>query len=685
MIPFAPSLSRKLHEQSGGNPFFLTQLANILETQTAVPGSALSDLPIGLPAEVKHAVLVQVRTLPDSAIDLLTIAAAVGSEIDCSILDRAASREPGWALESLAPALSLRLLLTIPDQPNHIKFAHALVREAIYGATEIGCRTRTHKAIAAAIEATHPLRSDAYAGELAYHYRQAHDFQRACAYYARAGDAARERLAFEDAAICYRAALASNDSLESLSLSSRVEILLGLGDVEMRAGERARGRDALEEAAMLSRRIRRPDLLAKAALSLAPAFFLLEVGVVDHALIGILEEALTRLEPEHALLRAQLLARLGVALAYSDESERSRRLSADAVEIAERSGDTSTVAYVLTARHPLLFGPERASERLQSASRVIQAALATGDRETALVHRLFRLTELLASGAMQLVEAEIAAFSQLAQEIDLPQSRWYAVLFRAMRHHMRGELAEAEERANEFLARGQEVGDRNAMLSFTAMTTLVRVERGAFSELAPMVDSVRNQFPAIDLAWRCAAAWAFSENGDTRRAQEHVERVDIDEMPRDVLWLCSLTSLAIGVAWLGDESRAHRLYETLRPYAQLNAVVGYGVACLGSVSRALGMLCAAFGDWTAANDWFVQALAANRRLDSPIWIAHTLHAHARMLGSHGSRSAVTKATGMATEAISIASALGMTSLEARARRLARDLDRRVAIRFSYLT
>src|ERR1700751_1615410 len=111
---------------------------------------------------------------------------------------------------------------------------------------------------------------------------------------------------------------------------------------------------------------------------------------------------------------------------------------------------------------------------------------------------------------------------------------------------------------------------------------------------------------------------------------------------RESLWLASLTYVTDACVALGDETVAALVYPELELLEGTNVMIGHLVAYYGSADRYLGMLAATLGEWERAEGHFERALEANRSMDAPTWLAHTLYQYARMLrargGVHGSRA-----------------------------------------------
>jgi DNA-binding NarL/FixJ family response regulator len=195
----------------------------------------------------------------------------------------------------------------------------------------------------------------------------------------------------------------------------------------------------------------------------------------------------------------------------------------------------------------------------------------------------------------------------------------------------------------------------------------LRREQGRLQELEPAVRYFVQQHTTA-AAWRPGLVLIYSELGRTREARtefEHLARHDFTDLPRDALWMASMTYLTDVCTFLGDTARATILYQLLRPYAERAVVIGNAVACYGAMSRYLGTLATTLARWDEAAQHFEDALAMNARMDARPWLAHTQYAYATMLLARSHPGDDDKATALLDAALSTAHALGMGALEQR--------------------
>ncbi|MGH7894877.1 MAG: hypothetical protein ACREQL_09420, partial [Candidatus Binatia bacterium] len=119
------------------------------------------------------------------------------------------------------------------------------------------------------------------------------------------------------------------------------------------------------------------------------------------------------------------------------------------------------------------------------------------------------------------------------------------------------------------------------------------------------------------------------------------------------------------VSVLGDTRRAAILYDLVLPYADRCPTAGSSIACMGSLSRSLGLLATLLSRYEDAEKHFERALEMNARIRARIWVAHTQHDYARMLVARDRPGDRERATALATEALATAREVGMKPLEAK--------------------
>jgi len=167
--PPPAGLAERIHARSGGNAFFVEELA-------AAAGEDQE-----LPRSLRDTLLARIELLPEPTQQVLRAASAAGGQVDHDLLAAVAELPEPGLLEALREAVSTHVLVADAGDRGY-GFRHALVKEAVYAELLPGERGRLHGRFAAALAAwaaQGAAEGPGRAAELAWHWYAAHDLERA--------------------------------------------------------------------------------------------------------------------------------------------------------------------------------------------------------------------------------------------------------------------------------------------------------------------------------------------------------------------------------------------------------------------------------------------------------------------------------------------------------------------------
>jgi DNA-binding SARP family transcriptional activator/tetratricopeptide (TPR) repeat protein len=223
MTDSVPRFSRRLHTETAGNPFFITETLRVLVDEGLLyrneQGSWSSpwddttndyaELPV--PLSITQGIEQRLDHLPSTAQDLLGVAAIVGRQVDFDLWLAAGGGDEGTVLSAAEDLTRRGLLVELEDALGYC-FAHDTVRQVVYRRLSPMRRRLLHRRVAAALQAFHPDQVEA----LARHFHLGQDWHEAVHYALCAGGRAQ-------AVYANRQALEYYDSADAWLAQGRVD------------------------------------------------------------------------------------------------------------------------------------------------------------------------------------------------------------------------------------------------------------------------------------------------------------------------------------------------------------------------------------------------------------------------------------------------------------------------------
>jgi tetratricopeptide (TPR) repeat protein len=654
----AATLARALWAHTAGNPFFVDELLRHLDET----GRALGD---DVPAGVVEVVARRIGHLPAPARHTLTVASVVGASFALDTVEAAAAADDdndhADPLDHLEAAAAAGLVTE--DGPGAWRFAHTLMRDALYRRLSATRRARLHRRVAEAIEAA-PGPDATRLPALAHHFAEAGatgcaakaaDYALAAAHHALALPAADAAGAF------LQRAAAVLDTQQPPDHQRRARVLLELSKAHYGDARNDDGRHAALLAAEAARAIGMVEELAEAVYLIymagtgpderPPA----QGGSDERELV---RTALVALGDQRPDLRARLL------MVQTHWHHLPDEMYERAISLARQSNDRTALGDVLAQRWHVLVGTPRAPEFLAVAEELVSV-----EEELRAEHGYHpflglhpgcydrRAVARLLNGDRFGFDADIDTLERLGEQIGEFSAKAHAARWRVVQAFMDGRFDDVPALA----AQTDHLWATKMGTPRERHLAMLCWERGRFNEMVERSEPLARDHPgAAFFRGRLAIAWAAA--GQPDEARRYLRDLagaltDIRKAER----LCTCGHLTEAATLLRDRVAANHLYEAMLPYRG-QVVTGVVTCCLGSVDRHLGMLATVLDRWNEAEGQFETALAVDAALQSPPLLARTQFWYANLLGGMpgGDRH---RAETLARAAMSTARSLGMDGLQ----------------------
>lgn len=523
-------------------------------------------------------------------------------------------------------------------------------------------RVALHQRVAEAIETIHADDLDDHLPALAHHWaRVSSPAAQAIDYATRAGDRALAQLAHDEAVAYYRQALELREVAGTPADRKLCELMISLGEAQRRAGESAH-RDTLLRAARLAEDRNDSDALGRAALANNRGIFTASERV-DEELVSVLELALDRCPPADSSTRARLLALLAEELTFSTDNERRSRIADEALSMARRVAEPSTLAHVLVRRYtPLVTDLERHAELVELAE------LARRLDDPALVFWADVLGALASFSVGDVGRSgnNLAHAAQLAEDTGQPVLRWFATFFKSAACRIAGELEAAEAFGQEAFEIGRAAGMADAFAMYAGNMFFVRYDQGRLDEMLEVFERAASRPDPKPVALAFLGL-IYCELGRLDDAQPLLNRLAADEfrlLPKHFAWTTQLALTAEICASVGAREHATTLRSLLLPYRDLLATTGGGAT--GAMAHHLGLLETVLERFDEADAHFAAAASRHAQIPAPAWLARTRLEWARMLLTRRQPGDDGRARELLGQALTTARDLGLGGVERQA-------------------
>jgi hypothetical protein len=587
-----------LTTRTGGNPFFVTELA-------ALRGGWTS----GLPDSVRDVVRLRLDSVPGETRDLLDLVAVAGGELSVAGAASALGRSVPELQPPLAAALNAQLL--VESSAGRLRIVHDLIRDTLMTDLDPARRAALHAALADALSSGAGAATSAAA--IAVHRSEAalggpHDVAaQACLV---AAEEALDRAGDEEALELARRGLGHVTSDKPQLLADLQHVI---GVATRRLGRLEESGVALAAEAEMARRTGDVRRLAQAAVASAgggiggywttfAAPFTTDVALLEEA-----RAVSDLLDPE---VRSNVLAALAVHRSARGEPG-GADLARESVVAARYGGGGSALRRARVAQYVAGWTPDTAADRVELASELLRTSIGGSAVEATALHLL--RAALLETGRLAESEDVSRRFAALAERRRDADLRLLQTWWQIGQHLQRGEHEPARRLADTASGDTPAVSPAAAALARTSRATVEGIAAWHEGRLVELIPTAVDLAAAVEPEWLVIQALGHAEAGHRDEAMLALNRLrgvpsaGAREPVRTVL-------LAEVYVTLGDVAGCAELLPVLERYGDTVVVLWPGVVALGPTALYRGSVLAVLGQTERARTELTAAVDLADRL-----------------------------------------------------------------------
>jgi tetratricopeptide (TPR) repeat protein/KaiC/GvpD/RAD55 family RecA-like ATPase len=377
-----------VYEKTRGNPFFAEEVVKSLKEEGAIyleegNWKFKEVSAIEFPKSVKNIVKARFSRLDDEYQNVLTFASFVGNDFTLEAMCALTGIEEDKLLEIMDGLLKTGFIKhTVIRGEDICSFADIIVRDVVYEEVGPFKRKKLHGVVGSVLEKVYAKTIDEHLGELASHFLESGDKDKALDYFLKAGEKTTTIYANTEAASYFRSALRLLEEKEG-ELKEKERVLERLGDIENLIGEYDACTKHWGEAVLLSTKLQEKEKTATLHRKMATVLWdkigdTKKANEHHEAALKILEA-----EPESVEL-ARLYEDIAHMLRRKGEAAKAPAWAEKALALAEKLSATEAVA-ISCIELSICFGVFGNFKKYKEyANRALKIALDNNYLETAL-------------------------------------------------------------------------------------------------------------------------------------------------------------------------------------------------------------------------------------------------------------------------------------------------------------
>lgn len=335
----------KIISTANGNPLFMEEIVRgIEERRLSADKDGLGNYPgmfanFPIPDTVQSIARARIDLLPIGLKEILYQASAIGRDIEIKLLQKITNLEVKILLEMMKKLQKHEFVEEVektPQSPQYFVFTHSIIQEIAYNSLLFKARKNLHIKIGSVIEEMYFSKIDAKVEELAYHFKNSDDKEKAVFYLNKAGDKAQSLYAFSNALNYFQDCINILKALKPKKkrLLKFSEIYNKLSFSQSVIGKRKEAKINLTKALEYCKKTKDKDNESFVLMSMGNLFG--EMGKWDKA-IGYFQDSLLIGEKINNLRRkARTIKSMGVIHLFKGDTEKGYKYLKDSLKICEK-------------------------------------------------------------------------------------------------------------------------------------------------------------------------------------------------------------------------------------------------------------------------------------------------------------------------------------------------------------
>jgi len=348
----------KIISTANGNPLFIEEIVReVKEKRLSADKEKQGNYTemfadFQIPDTVQSIARARIDLLPGGLKEILYQASVLGRYIEINLLQKVTGLEVKVLWETLKKLQKDEFIEKVEGGPKrktqqYYVFTHSLIQEIAYNSLLFKARRNLHTKIGAAMEEMYLSKIDEKVEELAYHFNNSNDKEKAVLYLNKAGDKAQSLYAFSNAVNyfqdCINILETSKPKREQLVKFS--EIYNKLAFSQSVVGERKKAENNLNKALKYCRKIKDRENESLILMSLGNLYG--DTGKWDKAIEYFQNSLLISEELNNLKRKARTIKSIGLAYLFKGDTERGYKYLKDSLKICKEIKAVVLYAMVL--------------------------------------------------------------------------------------------------------------------------------------------------------------------------------------------------------------------------------------------------------------------------------------------------------------------------------------------------